>query len=90
MADINKLLIKAKRLCGAERLINAFVSQTEAGKWLADGRLWNGIKRDGVRIVISEHENKEGAIKALFELAEKYPNCEEVIIFVEDVEVHYG
>lgn len=85
MADINKLLIKAKSVYGTERLINAFVNQTEAGKWRADGRLWNGMTGSVVRSVVSEHDTKSEAIKALFELAEEYPNSKDVMIFVDDV-----
>lgn len=46
MKKVDRLIIKAKKKCGYERLAVAFIypSEEEPGKWVARGDIWNGKK----------------------------------------------
>ncbi len=88
MKAIDRLIIKAKRKCGVDRLEVGFISpsENELGKWVARGDLWNGVPGSGVRsIFCGEHDSIEKAEAVLRELGEKYPNNKDVVIFVDDV-----
>lgn len=85
MKTIDRLIIKAKKKCGIDRLINAFIypSEESLGKWIADGRIWDGIPRSGTLTVTCSCDSVDDAIHALSELSEKYPNNKDVPIFID-------
>lgn len=88
MKTIDRLLIKAKKKCGANGLVVAFVhpSDTEPGKWIARGVIWDGVPGSGVTHAVCTCVSIEEALKALNELSEKYPNNKDIPIFIEDLE----
>lgn len=95
MKTIDRLIIKAKRKNGIERLSNGierlsngviFPSEAEPGKWLARGDLWNGISGSGIRsIYCGEYDSIDEAAEAINKLGEQYPNNKDVVILIEDV-----
>ena len=88
MKKVDRLIIKAKKKCGYERLAVAFIytSEEEPGKWVARGDIWNGKKGSGItQAICSTCESVDDAMKALEELAEKYPNDKDLRIFIDDL-----
>lgn len=88
MKALDRLIIKAKKKCGVDRLEVGFISpsETEPGKWVARGDLWNGIPGGGVRsIICGEYDSIEKAEAALQKLSNEYPNNKDVVIFIEDI-----
>lgn len=88
MKALDRLIIKAKNKCGYERLSDGFISpsETEPGKWVARGDLWNGIPGSGVRsIICGEYDSIDEAVEAICKLGEQYPNNKDVVIFIEDI-----
>lgn len=88
MKALDRLIIKAKKKCGVDRLEVGFISpsETEPGKWVAMGQIWNGIPGSGVRsIICGEYDSIDEAEAAIQELSEKYPNSKDVAIFIEDI-----
>lgn len=87
MKNIDRLIIKAKKKCGVDRLTVAFIypSETESGKWIARGDIWNGISGSGITSAICSCESIEDALQALEELAEKHPNNKDVQIIIDDL-----
>lgn len=87
MKTLDRLIIKAKKKCGIDRLEVGFISpsETEPGKWVARGDLWNGIPGSGVTSATCLCDSIEEAEAALQELGEKYPNNKDVVIFIEDI-----
>lgn len=88
MKAIDRLLIKAKKKCGSDRLIAAFIypSETEPGKWIARGDIWNGVPRSGLTHAICTCISVDDALQALDELAEQHPNHKDLRIFTDDLE----
>lgn len=88
MKNIDRLIIKAKKKCGVDRLTVAFIypSETESSKWIARGDIWNGIPGSGITSAICICESIEDALQALEELAEKHPNNKDVRIIIDDLE----
>ena len=87
MKALDRLIIKAKKKCAVDRLEVGFISpsETEPGKWVAMGQIWNGIPGSGVTSVSCLCDSIEEAEKALQELVEKYPNNKDVVIILDDV-----
>lgn len=87
MKALDRLIIKAKKKCGVDRLEVGFISpsETEPGKWVAMGQIWNGIPGSGVTSASCLCDSIEETEKALQELGEKYPNNKDVVIFIEDI-----
>lgn len=88
MKTIDRLIIKAKKKCGADRLVLAFVypSESEPGKWVARGDIWNGIPGSGITSAICTCTSVDDALQALEELAEKHPNNKDIRIIIDDLE----
>lgn len=92
MKALDRLIIKAKRKCGADlKLYSGMIypSEKQPGKWVARGDLWNGIPYDKpgnkVEYATCVCDSIEEAEKALQELGEKYPNNKDVVILIDDV-----
>lgn len=87
MKNIDRLLIKAKKKCGVDRLVLAFVypSESEPGKWVARGDIWNG-KPGGVTYATCTCESIDDALDALNELSEQHPNNKDIAIIIDDLE----
>ncbi len=87
MRTIDRLLIKAKKKYGADKLIVAFVypSDIEEGKWIARGDIWNGIPHSGVTQATCICDTIDEAIQALNELSEEHPNDKDLRIFIDDI-----
>lgn len=87
MKTIDRLLIKAKKKCGADKLTVAFIypSEAEPGKWIARGDIWNGISGSGVTHAICTCDSVDDAVQALNELSEKHPNDKDLRIFIDDL-----
>ena len=88
MKAIDRLIIKAKEKCGYEQFVHGFISpsETQAGKWVASGNIWNGKKYGSERVVIcGEYDSIEEAYEALCKLMVQYPSNEEVTIFQGDI-----
>lgn len=90
MERIDRILIKAKKAAQAkaERFIMGFVTyEPDKGQYRARGHLWNGKKGAGLTYATAWEDTQEGAIDALRELSEKYPNTvEDAAIFIGDIE----
>lgn len=88
MKNIDRLIIKAKKKCGADRLIVAFIYplESEQGKWVARGDIWNGVPGSGVTHAICICDSVNDAIQALNELSEKHPNDKDLRIFIDNLE----
>lgn len=88
MKAIDKLIIRAKKKYGADRLIVAFIypSESKQGKWIARGDIWDGVPRRGVTHAICTCDSIDDAIQALNELSEKHPNDKDLRIFIDDLE----
>lgn len=88
MKTIDRLIIRAKKKCGADRLTVAFIypSESEPGKWVARGNIWNGVPHSGVTHAICTCDSVDDAIQALNELSEKHPNDKDLQIFIDDLE----
>lgn len=92
MKAIDRLIIKAKRKCGTDLKLHfamIYPSETEAGKWVARGDLWNGIphgkpgnKVEYVTYICNSIEEAEATLQ---ELGEKYPNNKDIVILIDDV-----
>ncbi len=88
MRALDRLIIKAKKKCGVDRLEVGFISpsETEPGKWVARGDLWNGIPGSGVRsIICGEYDSVDEAVEAIRKLGEQYPNNKDMVILIDDV-----
>ena len=87
MKALDRLIIKAKKKCGVDRLEVGFISpsETEPGKWVAMGQIWNGIPGSGVTSASCLCDSIEEAEKALQKKKKKYPNNKDVVIFIEDI-----
>lgn len=86
---IDRLIIRAKKKCGADRLTVAFIypSESEPGKWVARGDIWNGVPGSGVTQAICDGcASVDDALQALEELAEKHPNNKDIRIIIDDLE----
>lgn len=88
MKTIDRLIIKAKKKCGADRLMVAFIypSESEPGKWIARGDIGNGVPRSGVTHAICTCDSVDDAMQALNELSEKHPNDKDLLIFIDNIE----
>lgn len=87
MNKVDKLIIRAKKAAQrkAERFFMGFVEyDPDTGKWTAQGQLCGG-KINGVRQIFTEHDTMEAAVDALQALADKYPNTEDAVIFIDDL-----
>ena len=87
MKTIDRLIIKAKKKCGVDRLTIAFIypSETEPGKWIARGDIWDGIPGSHMTSAICTCDSGDDALEALEERAEKYPNDKDLRIFIDDL-----
>ncbi len=88
MKTIDRLIMKAKKKCGVDRLGCGIISPSKAepGKWAARGDLWNGVRGSGVRSVFcGEHGSVEEAGEAIRKLGEKYPDSKDVAILINDL-----
>ena len=89
MKTIDRLIIKAKKKNGIERLSCGFISrsETQSGKWAARGDLWNGIPGSGIKSIYCGEYNSidEAAEATLQELGQKYPNNKDIVILIDDV-----
>lgn len=88
MKALDRLIIRAKKKCGVDRLEIGFISmsETEPRKWIATGDIWNGIPGSGVRsIICGEYDSIDEAVEAICKLGEQYPNNKDVVIFIEDI-----
>lgn len=88
MKTIDRLIIKAKKKCGVDRLVLAFVypSELEPGKWVARGDIWNGMSGSGITSATCTCTSVDDALQALEELAEKHPNNKDIRIIIDDLE----
>lgn len=89
MKTIDRLIIKAKKKCGVDRLIVAFIypSESEPGKWVARGAIWNGVPGSGItHAVCDDCTSVDDALQALEELAERHPNNKDIRIIIDDLE----
>ncbi|WP_313563193.1 hypothetical protein [Ruminiclostridium cellobioparum] len=86
MRNVDRLIIKAKNKRGetAYMLSMAFIQCGKQYTALCD--LWNGKPGSGVKRIESEHQTLDQAIKAIHALAEQYPNEDDVVIIVDDIE----
>lgn len=85
MKTLDRLLIKAKKHHGTDRLSLAFI-RPDGDMWLADGRIWNGKKGSGEKSITSKHNTIDEAVQAINELAERYPNHKDIVIIVDDLQ----
>ena len=87
MKNIDRLIIKARKKCGVDRLTVAFIypSETESGKWIARGDIWNGIPGSHMTSAICTCDSVDDALQALDELAEKHPNNKDVPIIIDNL-----
>lgn len=88
MKALDRLIIKAKNKCGYEQLINGFISpsETQPGKWIARGDIWNGKKYGSVKAIIcGEYDSTEEAYEALCRLGEQYPTNKDIPIILDNV-----
>ena len=92
MKTIDRLIIKAKKKCGVDRLMLAFVypSESEPGKWIARGDIWNGKPGSGVTYATCTCESVDDALNALNELSEQHPNNKDITIIIDDLEEESG
>lgn len=92
MKDIDRLIIKAKKKCGVDRLTVALIypSEIEPGKWIARGSIWNEIPygKSGHKLEFATCvcDSVDSALQELDELAEKNPNNKDVQIKIDDLE----
>lgn len=88
MKTIDKLIIKAKKRHGVYRLVNAFIypSETEPGKWVVDGRVWNGVPCSGVKQLTFTCESVDDAKNVLDEMSKSYPNTKDICVYINDIE----
>ncbi len=86
MKIIDKLIIKAKKKCGEERLTLGFIlpSETEPGKWIATGQIWNGIPHGKCRNIEFICNSFEEAENKLNKLVEQFPNDKDVVILIDN------
>lgn len=92
MKALDRLIIKAKKKCGTDLKLHfgmIYPSETEPGKWVARGDLWNGIpydkpesKGEYATCICDSIEEAEAALQ---ELGEKYPNNKDITIIIDDV-----
>ena len=81
-----KLTLSADYNGGDVYFVTIYPSEEEPGKWVARGDIWNGKKGSGItQAICSTCESVDDAMKALEELAEKYPNDKDLRIFIDDL-----
>lgn len=91
MNRLDKLIIKAKKVCGTTelRLSYGIIYPIDGGKWKAEGSLWNYIPHNkfGSRFEKASCicDSVEDAIEALEQLGEQYPNKEDITIIIDDI-----
>lgn len=91
MKHLDRLIIKAKKVCGTTelRFSLGMVYPVDDGKWEACGQLWNYIPRNkpGSELTVAKCicDSVEDAVEALNELGEKYPNDRDVTIIIDDI-----
>ena len=91
MNHIDRLIIKAKNVYGVVELRFSFgmVCPADGGKWEAFGQLWNYIPngKPGSRCLTEKYicDSMDDAIAALQQLSEKYPNCKDVVIIIDNM-----
>lgn len=82
MNQVDRLMIKAKRLAaGGLELCVGIVAQ-DGDKWKSTAHLWDGV--NPATVDNAQHTTKDDAIDYLHTLAEKYPNTRDVPILVVD------
>lgn len=88
MKTIDRLIIKAKKKCGQNRLIMGFISpsETDPNKWIARGDIWGDADGKGAASESRVCDSLDEAEAFMSELAQKYPNNKDVRIFIEDFE----
>lgn len=86
MKAVDRLLIKAKRKQGVDKLVVAFVypSEAESGKWIARGDIWNVKPHSGITYAICTCNSVDDAVQALNELSEAHPNDKDLRIFIDN------
>lgn len=95
MKHLDRLIIKAKKVCGTTelRFSLGMVYPVDGGKWEAYGQLWNYIPRNkpGSKLTIAKCicDSVNDAIEALQELSEKHPNDRDVTIIIDDITEDY-
>lgn len=84
---LNKMIMKAERICGTEQMCAGFIdpSEREPGKWDAVGHIWNGIPGSGTKQERFSCNTLEDAKRVLQELNDKYPCDKDVVIFINDL-----
>ena len=91
MKHLDKLIIKAKKVCGTTelRFSLGMIYPVDDGKWEAYGQLWNYIPRNKPvsKLTVAKCicDSVDDAIEALNELGEKYPNDRNVTIIIDDM-----
>ncbi len=85
MKHIDRLIIKAKNTVKLydERLVNSFI-EFDGNKYIVDCRVWNGKKGSGTRSIINKCDTLEDAEIIINDIADKYPNDKDIIIFIDD------
>lgn len=86
MQTIDKLIIKAKKKHGSYMLTTAFISPTDNGQYTVVANLWKGIPGKGTKNITMKCGSIVDAEHFLNNLAEKYPNKEDVVVIIDDLE----
>ena len=92
MKHLDRLIIKAKKVCGTKELKFSFgmIYPVDGRKWEAQGKLWNYIpgNKPGHKLTIAKCicESIDDAIEALERLSEEYPNDRDVPILIDSIE----
>ncbi len=87
MNRLDRLIIKAKKKQGCDRLILGMVSESEEepGKWIARADIWNGKKGSGVRSLNEPCDSIDEAVDKLHMLSCAFPNNKDIVIIVDDL-----
>jgi hypothetical protein len=83
---IDKLMILAKKKFGNDgKEISVCFVEPVGGHWVAKADIWDGRPGGDIQRKESVHGTVNEAIEALHDLAEEYPNSQDITIIVNDI-----
>ena len=83
MNQVDRLMIKAKRLATGGLEVCVGMTVPDGDQWKYTAHLWDGVNPATIDTAL--HTTKDDAIDYLHKLAEEYPNSRDVSIIVFDV-----
>jgi hypothetical protein len=83
MKQIDRLILKARQSIGVE--VTLAMVERDGDSWAATVHLWDRVQRHPPTTESSTHATLDAALEHIHELAQQYPNSQDVPIIVDDI-----